>query len=175
VAVLMASASMPPVEGKSEETFDEELLLRPVADGDVVAHFNFRTLAPEEATASVGGGRHFHLFPRALGELAAAHGVAELKVDLTRGVWRQERWGLSPHSAPPGARVSAWFDPSSISASGHDVDKAWTGLTNALAGQLCASLNFLYSTQTVSPRLSFQVRSIFSKDSNSSKLSLKHC
>ncbi len=49
--------------------------------------------------------------------------------------------------------MSAWFDPHLTSA---EVDAAWTGLTNALAGQLCASLNFLYSTQTVSPKFGFQ-------------------
>ena len=31
------------------------------------------------------------------------------------------------------------------------VDKSWRRLTNALSGQFCASLNFLDSTQSVSP------------------------
>ncbi len=62
----------------------------------------------------------------------------------------------SPNPSPPGATVSAWFDPAVTS----DVDKAWTGLTNALAGQLCASLNFLYSTQTISPNMSFQPKGV---------------
>ncbi len=67
--------------------------------------------------------------------------------------------------------MSAWFDPS-LSASG--VDAAWSGLTNSLAGQLCASLNFLYSTQTVSPELSFQPEGVFLHADASNNASSSH-
>jgi len=144
---ILAGLALGHVSLASEsESFREELLLRPALDGDVVAHLSFQTL-------STSTQKHFHLFPRPIAELLEAHAVQELEVHLTRGVWRQRTWGPSPDAAPPGAQVSAWFDPRRV----QDVDKAWTGLTNALAGQLCASLNFLYSTQTVSPLMSYQV------------------
>ena len=41
-----------------------------------------------------------------------------------------------------------------------NLDKAWTKLVNALSGQFCASLNFLDTTQAVSPKWSFQPRGI---------------
>ena len=36
------------------------------------------------------------------------------------------------------------------------IDSAWSGLTNALSGLFCASLNFIDSTSTVSPAWSFR-------------------
>lgn len=42
------------------------------------------------------------------------------------------------------------------------VDKSWTKLTNALAGQFCASLNFLDSTQSINPKWSFGPSGIIS-------------
>ncbi len=153
---------------KARESFTEELRLRPAASGDVVAHFTFAT-----ASSATSETTDFHLFPRAVAELMQAHGVREMDLSLTRGVWRDRRWGRSPRPAPPGAKVSAWFDPA-LEAS--EVDSAWTGLTNALSGQLCASLNFLYSTQTVSPSMGFQPEGVlpFADDGDSSVNASSH-
>ncbi len=87
---LLAFSSMASSSAAAEETFSEDLLLRPVASGDVVAHFAFTTRSP-----SGGGGARedFRLFPRAMGELMEAHGVTEMDLSLTRGVWRDKRWG----------------------------------------------------------------------------------
>ena len=41
-----------------------------------------------------------------------------------------------------------------------DVDKSWMKLNNALAGQFCASLNFLDSTQSINPNWSFSAKGI---------------
>jgi phosphatidylinositol glycan class T len=38
----------------------------------------------------------------------------------------------------------------------YSVDERWRGLTNALAGLFCASLNFIDEASTVVPQLSFQ-------------------
>lgn len=38
----------------------------------------------------------------------------------------------------------------------HSVDSAWKDLTHSLSGQLCASLNFIDDTVTVSPKRSFR-------------------
>ena len=68
-------------------------------------------------------------------------------IDLTllcgQGMWRYEKWGYPVESAPPGALVLARFLP----AVGGDIDAAWGGLTNALAGLFCASLDKLDRTQ----------------------------
>ena len=81
------------------------------------------------------------------------HALSELDLTLARGVWRDGLWGYAPVPAPPGAKVSAWFDPGVTS---EEVEANWAKLTNALSGQLCASLNFLDSTVSVSPRHIFQ-------------------
>ncbi len=50
-----------------------------------------------------------------------------------------------------------------------NLDKAWTKLVNGLSGQFCASLNFLDTTQAVSPKWSFQPRGITPYGFNSSE------
>jgi phosphatidylinositol glycan class T len=59
-------------------------------------------------------------------------------------MWRYEKWGYPVESAPPGALVLARFLPAAV---GGDIDAAWGGLTNALAGLFCASLDTLDKTQ----------------------------
>ena len=44
------------------------------------------------------------------------------------------------------------------------IDKSWRRLTNALSGQFCASLNFLDSTQSVSPIWSLRPTGVKSRD-----------
>ena len=46
-----------------------------------------------------------------------------------------------------------------------DLDKSWKKLTNALAGQFCASLNFLDSTQSINPKWSFNPSGILTQSS----------
>ena len=86
-----------------------------------------------------------------IGELIDEHELEELEFSLSRGVWRAQHWGLPPKSSSAiGAKVSAIF-----SENVQEVDKSWTKLTNALAGQFCASLNFMDSTQSINPRWAY--------------------
>ena len=66
IAVLLfssiASASLSQEE---EEEFSEELLLKPLADRKVLAHFHFESKAPPTRTY----GHHHRLFPKALYQL----------------------------------------------------------------------------------------------------------
>jgi phosphatidylinositol glycan class T len=75
--------------------------------------------------------------------------VKELHLRITQGRWKYDRWGYHDQAAPSG--VGLWSFIGS-----DDVDKQWTGLTNALAGLFCASLNFMEPQVTVSPRHIFQ-------------------
>jgi len=131
------------------DKFAEELLLTPAPSGHLAAYFKFTTVQagdPRQAT----DWQHYHLFPRPLGELLAAYSVQELKVSLTQGLWRPALLGYPVEAAPPGALVIARFLPTV-----GEVDTAWAGLTAALAGLLCASLNKL-ELEAVSPQFSFQ-------------------
>ena len=109
-----------------------------------MAHFRFTTVEEEGQEDDRDGEKiHFDLFPRALAELAQEEGLQEMEVSLSRGVWREEIWGMAPETAPTGAEVKAWFKQRGKNQT--EIDEAWTRVTNALSGQLCASLNFLVS------------------------------
>lgn len=53
------------------------------------------------------------------------------------------------------------------------VDENWSGLTQALSGQFCASLNFIDSKTTTSPKLSFTREGVTSTAGTNSSL-LRH-
>ena len=81
------------------EIFDESLLLRPLRDGHVLAHFSFRVLANltsdnNSTTAATVAERqreedelfaHYGLFPKPLGQILHRSGADELRVSMTRG------------------------------------------------------------------------------------------
>ena len=90
------------------DQFDEEVLIRSLPTGDVLASFSFTT---RSATPVNGPRRHFDLLPRFVGEIIDENGVFELDIALTRGVWRSKFWGYPPRPTATGARVSAFFKP----------------------------------------------------------------
>lgn len=96
---------------------------------------------------------HTRIFPRALGEIVKRYNIQELHVSLTGGLWRYENWGYPVVDAAPGAEVWAWFKSDTA-----DVDKNWKLLANSLSGLLCASLNFIDSSNSISPEFTFQPR-----------------
>ena len=55
----------------------------------------------------------------------------------------------------------------------NSVDENWSGLTQALSGQFCASLNFIDSKTTTSPKLSFRREGVASAAGTNSSL-LRH-
>ena len=134
------------------DQFSEELLLSPLQSGELHAHFKFTTVHPADLRSSQDW-KHYQLLARPLGEVLATYRVQELSLSLTQGLWRAATSGYPVESAPPGAAVSARFLPE---VPAQEVDIVWEGLTNALAGLLCASLNKLDKTTGVSPKHSFQ-------------------
>ncbi|XP_043532930.1 GPI transamidase component PIG-T [Chiloscyllium plagiosum] len=136
------------------DRFEEELVLKPLSSGDLAADFQFRTrwdveLGPRDASESRVS--HYRLFPKSLGQVISKFSVRELHLSFTHGFWRRSRWGQPFLQAPPGVELWVWFQ-SSVS----DVDTTWKELTNALSGLFCASLNFIDSTNTVTPTASFK-------------------
>ncbi|XP_078681389.1 GPI-anchor transamidase component PIGT-like [Branchiostoma floridae x Branchiostoma belcheri] len=139
----------------ARDEYSEELLIVPFRSGQVYSHFEFTTSWDVDFAGSEGGPRyklhHFRLFPRALGQVLTEYRVQEMHLTLTQGMWQQDKWGYPVVSAAPGAELWVWFQQEVA-----DVDQAWFGLTNALSGLFCASLNFIDSTSTVTPHLSFR-------------------
>ncbi|XP_069740951.1 GPI transamidase component PIG-T isoform X2 [Narcine bancroftii] len=137
------------------DRFEEELVLKPLSSGDVAATFQFRTRWDVELGLGDSGGRgrvsHYRLFPKSLGQVLSKFAVRELHLSFSHGFWRRARWGQPFLQAPPGAELWVWFQPSVT-----DVDTTWKELTNVLSGLFCASLNFIDSTNTVTPTASFK-------------------
>lgn len=52
----------------------------------------------------------------------------------------------------------------------HSIDQEWKGLTNALSGLLCASLNFIESANSISPKFTFRPRGVVKQTPNSTYL-----
>lgn len=146
---------------KGDNKFTEELLLRPLASGHLHSHFEFTTTwSSPEISEAVHNYRdfefaHYDLFPRALGEVVERYHVRELHLSLTQGLWRHRKWGYPVVDAPPGAQLWVWFNPTT-----DDLDQTWRDLVNALSGLICASLNFIDSTNTVSPELSYRPQGV---------------
>ncbi|KAJ7950457.1 GPI transamidase component PIG-T [Quillaja saponaria] len=135
-----------------EEEFSEDLLLKPLPDRKVLAHFHFETKAP--FTESFG--RHHHLFPKAISQLVQKYHVRSMELSFTQGRWNYDRWGgfdpiSSRNAKPPGVELWAVFDVPQ-----DQVDASWKNLTHSLSGLFCASINFLESsTAYSSPDWSF--------------------
>lgn len=136
-------------KGQHSDSFTEELFIKPLSSGHVYSYFLFTTRWNIDRAKQTF--QHFRLFPLSLGEIVSQQHVQELHLSLTQGRWQHLKWGYPFQEAPPGAHLWAWFAPDTSS-----VSSAWKNLTNALSGQLCASLNFVDDTVTVSPKRSFR-------------------
>ena len=145
----------------TQEAFEEDLLLRPLPDGNILTHFSLRT------TWAAHSAQHYGMFPKVIGEMMDAYGVGEVHVTFGRGQWVGQRWGSAPVAAPQGVELWAWFaDGLGLGArtgrprGPSELRQAWRGLTNALAGLMGASLNTLAAeTQHVHPKRSVRPRS----------------
>ncbi|KAJ2056914.1 Subunit of the glycosylphosphatidylinositol transamidase complex-like protein [Coemansia sp. S146] len=132
------------------ETFAEDLLVKPLQDGRVLLHFEFSVQRTAPTTNETM--YHYHLFPRQIGEISRRYDVDELHLSFTQGGWRESKWGSPPvNSQGIGAEVRARIKGGDAIQS----ESQWRGLTNALSGVFCASLNFIDTTNTANPQLTF--------------------
>ncbi|RZC83034.1 hypothetical protein C5167_045821 [Papaver somniferum] len=141
------------ISNGNDEEFTEELLIKPLPDRKVLAHFHFDTKTPPTETY----GRHHRLFPKAIYQLVQKFRIREMELSFTQGRWNYERWGAfdpmsSSNAKPPGVELWAVFD-----VPPHQVDANWKNLTQTLSGLFCASINFLESSTAYSaPAWGFQ-------------------
>ncbi|GLJ51684.1 hypothetical protein SUGI_1098370 [Cryptomeria japonica] len=136
-----------------EEEYIEELILRPLPDRKVLAHFDFTNSLPPTNIY----GRHHKIFPKAIYQLVQKFRIQEMELSFTQGRWNYERWGgydslSSSNAKPPGVELWAIFDVPL-----DQVDETWKKLTHALSGLFCASVNFLESSAAyASPEWTFR-------------------
>ncbi|KAI9591805.1 GPI transamidase component PIG-T [Syncephalis fuscata] len=151
------------------DTFDEQLVIRPLEDGRVLTHFQFTISSSSDELSMHSHNRsHNYLFPPTMSQIVEEYGVEELRLSLTQGTWMANRWNYpvaGKESAGSGAELWAQLRVDhSPKTTGHSVDSVgsvdqrWRGLTHAMAGVFCASLNFIDKTHTVVPQLSFKRR-----------------
>ncbi|KAK5702046.1 Subunit of the glycosylphosphatidylinositol transamidase complex-like protein [Elasticomyces elasticus] len=134
------------------QTYTEHLHLSPLAQtSHLLAAFNFTSTTPLPAYES----GHFTHFPRSLAQILQHTKTRELHLRFAWGRWDDEQWGPRPRmgrrEGGTGVEIWAWLD----GQDGGGVEERWSGLVNGLSGLFCASLNFIDSTRTTHPVLSF--------------------
>jgi len=129
----------------------ERLTLRPLPLGSLLASFDFRSIE----TAAAYESQNFRYFPRSLGQTLQHADAKELHLRFTTGRWDTETWGARPWDGTKeggtGVELWAWID----AVSDEEAFGKWATLTQALSGLFCASLNFVDSTKTTRPALTF--------------------
>ncbi|KAE8445074.1 hypothetical protein EG329_013789 [Mollisiaceae sp. DMI_Dod_QoI] len=136
----------------SASDYHEQLLLRPLHPSLLLASFNFQS---NTSWASFEQ-QNFRYFPRSLGQILQHANTRELHLRFSLGRWDAESWGARPwggaREGGTGVELWAWVE----AETDEEADGRWLTLTNALSGLFCASLNFIDSTRTTRPVMSFQ-------------------
>ncbi|PQE07795.1 gpi transamidase component gpi16 protein [Rutstroemia sp. NJR-2017a BVV2] len=149
--------------------YHEQLLLRPLHPSSLLASFNFRS----NTSVTSFEQQNFRYFPRSLGQILQYANTRELHLRFSLGRWDAENWGARPwggsREGGTGVELWAWVE----AETDEEADSRWLTLTNALSGLFCASLNFIDSTRTTRPVLSFQPAGYHS-NSTLSNLHLLH-
>ncbi|EPS35219.1 hypothetical protein H072_11497 [Dactylellina haptotyla CBS 200.50] len=151
------------------DTYDENLLLQPLSGQFLLASFNFQSLGPIQTFNK----QLFELFPRSLGQILQYTHTRELHLRFALGRWDSELWGAQPgdgqNAGGTGVELWAWVEADDDA----EAEARWTSLNNALSGLFCASLNFIDSTRTIRPVMSFSPTGDY-PSTNSSRLFLLH-
>jgi phosphatidylinositol glycan class T len=151
----------------AEAQYTEQLDLHPLPQSQLLAAFNFKA----NTTKSDFDAQNYRLFPRSLGQILQHTHARELHLRFSIGRWDSENWGERPRHGSreggTGVELWAWVD-----AHSHEQANArWLTLSNALSGLFCASINFIDSTKTIRPEMTFDLEG---SHKNTSTLHLLH-
>lgn len=139
--------------------YNESLYLKPLPGNTLLATFDFdlRSL-PAPLTYYDGTNHHevkynhYNSFPKSLGPIIEVTNTRQLHLRFTQGWWDAESWGQLPANGlkSGGTGVEMW---AVIEAPDYESAKTyWFKLAESLSGFFCASLNFIDSTITTSPK-----------------------
>ncbi|KAJ5702288.1 hypothetical protein N7488_009836 [Penicillium malachiteum] len=132
--------------------YHEQLFLEPLPQSSLLASFNFRGNTSQQSFDN----QHFRYFPRALGQILQHAHTKELHLRFTTGRWDADSWGSRPWNGSKeggtGVELWAWIDETDD----EEAFAKWITLTQSLSGLFCASLNFIDSTRTTRPVVSFE-------------------
>lgn len=137
----------------AEGQYTEQLELHPLPQSQLLAAFNFKA----NTTKSDFDAQNYRLFPRSLGQILQHTHARELHLRFSLGRWDSENWGQRPRhgrrEGGTGVELWAW-----VEADSHEQANArWLTLSNALSGLFCASINFIDSTKTIRPAMTFDL------------------
>ncbi|KAL1970062.1 hypothetical protein VTN77DRAFT_6467 [Rasamsonia byssochlamydoides] len=145
LCVLLASLS-------TASDYHEQLVLQPLPGSSLLASFNFRSNSSQSSFEK----QHFRYFPRSLGQILQHAHTKELHLRFSTGRWDAESWGTRPWNGykegATGVELWAWID----APTEDQAFAKWVSLTQSLSGLFCASLNFIDSTRTTRPVVSFE-------------------
>lgn len=91
-------------------SYNEDLLLKPLPQGNLLAAFNFRS----NASASSFDQQNFRFFPRSLGQILQHAHTKELHLRFSTGRWDEDVWGQRPREGRreggTGVELWAWVE-----------------------------------------------------------------
>jgi phosphatidylinositol glycan class T len=112
----------------------EELLIRPLPDGQTLVHFEFKQRINIDKMDEPGASSNFGVFPKAIGQLTDLYDAEKFQLKFVKGRWN-EQWGEPIVGTDGASGVELW---AVIPSEGH-----WHGLKSALSGLFCASLDLM--------------------------------
>lgn len=146
------STNVDGTETATHDSFEENLFIKPLADGKLYAHFSFRTLYRKNLQ-QLKWENKFQLFPLTIADLVSTADLKELHFSLTKGNWNYKTWGYSTRPSPTGAQIRVLF-----SERNENLDKSWEKLVHSLAGLFCTSLISASNRRSISnSRLAFNL------------------
>ncbi|KAL8938063.1 MAG: hypothetical protein Q9211_003376 [Gyalolechia sp. 1 TL-2023] len=153
----------------ADPEYYERLVLEPLPQGSLLASFNFKSNASLRSFEQ----QHFRYIPRSLGQILQHAKTKELHLRFNSGRWDAESWGARPWRGAKeggmGVELWAWVEADTE----EDAFAQWITLNHALSGLFCASLNFIDSTRTTRPSITFEPLGDHS-NASFSKLHLLH-
>ena len=104
--------------------YSERLVLQPLAPASLLASFNFRGNATQNAYEQ----QHFQYFPRSLAQILQHARAKELHLKFSTGRWDAENWGTRPWNGVKeggtGVEIWAWVE----AGSDEEYDRHYTSL-----------------------------------------------
>ncbi|GJJ08794.1 hypothetical protein Clacol_003013 [Clathrus columnatus] len=97
----------------ADEFFDEKIYIRPLNDGKVYTHFQFKTLLEDavprlpNSPSQKDEAQHYVVSPLALGQILRSYAVTELHFSLNAGKWDYRTWRY-PNSSSVGNGAELW-------------------------------------------------------------------
>lgn len=127
--------------------YNEELLVENLPGSHALLHFEFSSFWQNGQTNPQV--KNYDLFPKSLGDIVSKFKLDELRLSLSQGTWKHDKWGMPAVSAPSGSELWGLFQndlPKNL------VDEFWIQSSRTLSGLFGLSINLNETPNTVRPK-----------------------